>query len=86
MHDADDFEFSNQMHLAGTEILDETQPRSKLKQSLIQKKMLPDVMGFGRQTSRIIFCILQDLFEYKIKRNQKILSSNFFFYIILTRL
>ena len=41
--------------------------------------MLPDVMGFGRQTSRIIFCILQDLFEYKIKRNQKILSSNFFF-------
>ena len=24
LHDADDFEFSNQMHLAGTEILDET--------------------------------------------------------------
>ena len=80
MHDADDFEFSNQMHLAGTEILDETQPRSNLKQSLSQKKMLPDVMGFGtRLASRIIFCILKDLFEYKIKRNQKILSSIFFF-------
>ena len=72
MHDADDFDFPNQMHLAGREILDETQTKSKLKQSLIQKKMLvPDVMGFGTgQTSRIIFCILQDLFEYKIKRNQ----------------